>query len=244
LLLTSTLLAIALLTTGTASAQRAPAPEQLLRAWLSAQAQTVRQSGEVSFTEEAQRVLDGPFGKRTLRVRSRRTGDPGTNDWERDILAASANGRVLTPSEFDRLERLSDHLAGARVDRLLQELLFPARALARMQPVGPVAREKIEGVAAWRFDVARTRYARAPVQRMTIWIGADRADLLHTRTILERTADGSTLTVDTDYERVQGLDVPTGRHIEGTIRTRRRIRTFTLLLRVDSDYSDYRIDRK
>lgn len=244
LLLTNLLLATLVFATGAASAQPAPAPDDLLHRWVSSQVPAARLARQISFAEETQRVLDGPFGKRRLQMRSRLTGHPGTNDWKRDILTASANGRILTPSEFDRMERLSDHMAGARVDRLLQELLFPAGALARMRSVGPATRETIRGVAAWRFDAAAPETARLSVQRMTIWMSAEKATLLRSRTILNRPSDRSTLTVVTDYDRDRGLDVPVRRHVEGTIQARRRLRTFTLVLRVDSHYSDYRINRK
>ena len=54
---------------------------------------------------------------------------------------------------------------------------------------------------------------------------------------------GTPFTITTTYRRIDGLDLPVARTVEGTIPTRRRMRTFTLLFRLEATYSDYRLAR-
>jgi hypothetical protein len=43
--------------------------------------------------------------------------------------------------------------------------------------------------------------------------------------------------------RIEGFDVPRRRFMEGTLRTRRRLRTYTQLVQYEAAFSDYRFVR-
>jgi hypothetical protein len=111
-----------------------------------------------------------------------------------------------------------------------------------MKPVGSATRVRWGEDTALQFDVA-TLNARALVHRVTIWMDPDHARLLQTRAVLRRPERGSATFITTSYGRLGDFDVPVRRTIEGTTRTRRRLRTFTLVLRVETEYVDHRIDR-
>jgi len=224
-----------------AALAQATDPALLMRRWATSQAEAGEGIERITFEERTERVLDGPFGKRTVRLHARITGSPDGGDWRRDILTVSINGRPLAPREYDHL-RFRHFEDGSPTERLLEDLLIPSKLFAGMQPAGPATRVQFGTGPALRFDMVPSN-ARSPIRRVTIWMDIERAHLLKTRTVFEQPVRGSTMHVTTTYDHVGGFDVPIQRSIEGTIRTRRRLRTFTLLLRVESEFTDHHIDR-
>lgn len=227
--------------TEAAFAQRDPDPALLMRRWAASQAEDARNIQRIIIEERTERVLDGPFGLRTMRVHARLTGSPRSSDWRRDILEAFANDRELTDREYRRF-RSNHHLGSRQPEWLLEDFLLPSHLLAGMKPVGSATRVRWGEDVALQFDVA-TLNARAPVHRVTIWMDPDHARLLRTRAVWRRPEGGATTLVTTSYSRIGGFDVPVRRSIEGTTRTRRRLRIFTLVFRVETEYLDHRIDR-
>ncbi|MDX1548811.1 MAG: hypothetical protein R3247_17565, partial [Rhodothermales bacterium] len=52
------------------------------------------------------------------------------------------------------------------------------------------------------------------------------------------------LVVVTEYARVEGLDVPRRRRLEGSTQMKRRLRTYTVLYSYQARYDDYRFFRR
>ena len=95
----------------------------------------------------------------------------------------------------------------------------------------------------WRLEVV-PRLENRPVERITLWF-TQQGQRLHRSRILVQPRNGQPpILLTTDYTRLEGLDVPANRRIEGTVQTKRRMRTFTMLFVYTAAYSDYRLSRE
>jgi len=111
------------------------------------------------------------------------------------------------------------------------------RLLARGRPVGPVRTEHLGEAEVWRVEVMPPgEPGPGPVERVTLWFDPATQALLRSRAILQPA--GSTLVATVDYVRREGLDLPVARHVEGTLRTRRRGQSFTQLFTLEASYRD------
>lgn len=232
------LFSVLLIGAGPAAAQ--PAPEALVRAWLAEQAAAAEAVTHAAVAERAVHTADGPFGQRHMEVEGRLRGQlrrPET--WTRNVDAIRINGRPVPPRHYERFER-----GGPLPQRkeLLAPPLPPVRLLRGLRPAGPPAPATVEGVSAWRLD-ALPRTAETLLDRATLWFGRAEGRLLRSRVILRPPRAGGPTVVTTDYDRVEGLDLPRRRQAEGTTRTRRRLRTFTVVYALDVRYEGYTLTR-
>jgi hypothetical protein len=113
-----------------------------------------------------------------------------------------------------------------------------------MEPVAPPHEDLLDEQPHWRFDLAPER-RRARVERLTLWLTPD-GHLRRSRALLSPRRPprrDAPFVVTTDYARVQGLDVPAHRHIEGIVQQRRRERSFSMLFDYTATYSDHEVTR-
>lgn len=232
-----------------AQAQRPPSPEALLRGWLSAQAEAAGGLAGIEMMEQTTHVLDGPFGAREVQLEAFIQGTPGTRDWDRDVRSLRIDGQEVGPERRRRLERQRGYGIDRRHARdLIIAMLLPPELLIRMQPTGRVLEAEEDGALYWRLDLLMPEAERLPLERVTLWFTPRYRRLHHSRAILRSPAGppgerGASLLVTTYYDHLEGLDLPRRRHVEGTLQTKRRMRTFTLLMTVDTTYHDYRFVR-
>lgn len=82
----------------------------------------------------------------------------------------------------------------------------------------------------------------APVERITYWFDEDIERLIMSFSVVTFPGNRS-LEAQTSYERIEGLDVPVWRTIEGTFAMQRRLRTITVRLKHESTFSNYTFQR-
>lgn len=251
-------LAVGLLT-GAAAAQPAPDGARLVEAWARGQREARRAAGDVRFTERAAREVEGPSVARTVRSETEVTLGP--DGPRRRVLRAEVDGQEVRPARLDQVERRMAQAVGP-VALWGQRPPLPV-LLEELEPEGPARAADVDGRPAWLVGARsrgggprrggppreRGRGARPPEGppadgRATLWFtrGAGPPRLLRAR--FERPLpEGGSATLDAAFDAVGALDLPARHHAEAVVRQRRRLRLFTVLIRTDVEYGDYRLGR-
>jgi hypothetical protein len=241
-------LVILLLATGSVMlspvyAQEAPRPRLLVRTWLASQTEHGRDIGRVELQEQAEWVVDGPFGLRRIGWVAAVSGGPDADGWEREPLSIQANGRSVPLHRWRALEQQRHRMMGPEATRAARAVLPIHALVASMRPADEASREVVDGVSCWRIDLV-PRLNREPVERYTLWFDRNQGQLIRSRALVRPRRLDQPFTITTDYSRVEGVDVPIERLIEGTTQTKRRLRTYTLLFTYQATYTDYRFERR
>lgn len=237
-----TLLALLLLVLP-AAAQEAPRPEALLRGWLTSQDAMASNLARVALREEATWTLDGPFGVRRLRTEAEVEGGEGDESWHRRVLAVEVNGRRVPRERWRQAEQQRRRMIDPHAESAARAVVQIHQLLRKLQPAGVVVRDEIDGRRAWRLELVPRRRRDAP-ERVTLWFDRTAGHLARSRIVVQTRRSATPFIVMTEYHRVEGLDVPRRRHIEGTTQMRRRLRTYTLLFTYEARYGDYRFFRE
>lgn len=230
------LLLLGLSPTVALQAQTAPPPESLLRDWATTQREAGQDLAYIAFTETITWTVDGPFGMRETELDARVQGMPEAQEWDRQIRSLRVNGTPVPEERWRGFPHQMRRLFGRNAALMAPGLPMTLRLLARTRPASGVTAEDLGAIPTWRLDVVPIDEAR-PVDRITLWFDRETGALRQTRTIFQ--SRGSTLVATVDYERRNGLDLPRVRHLEGTLQTRRRGQSFTLLFSLDATYSAY-----
>lgn len=233
---------ILLLCTAPAVHAQVPAAAELLEPWLQSQLEHGAEVAAVRFVEHAAYTVDGPFGRRHVEQEVFVTAPPRANRWERTYRSLTVNGRPVPPERWDDLRRRRHGVAGVPLERIMRAAHLRPRLFARLRPAGAVARGDLDGVPGWRLDLV-PREETLPVERLTLWFDRNHRQLRYARAILRRERGDAPFVVETEYTRVDGLDVPHRRRIEGTFQVKRRMRTFTMLFEYEGLYDEYRVTR-
>lgn len=194
---------------------------------------------EVEVVEQTTRTLDGPFGRHRIELKTRLTGSLQGGPWHRETLGATLDGSPRPNAQGRGLERRSMGMLGPEFRSLFRMAQLPRRRIGRLQPIGPLQEDERDGKATWRLEAA-PRNPDTPLERVTLWF-SPAGHLVHSRMIMRKR--GSLLISTVDYMRLQGLDVPRARNIEGTLQTKRRMRTFSTLFTLEATYDAYRFTR-
>lgn len=220
-------------------AQDAPRPNTLVRAWLTAQSQRARDLERVELQEQAQWTLDGPFGVQQTQLLANVVGIPDSSDWQRTPISVRMNDQDVPPERWIELEQRRRSLMGSQADKAASMIVQLHRLIGRMRPAGPVAPDDVAGIASWRVELV-PRNPQEPIERYTIWFDQNNGHLIRSRALVRARRAESPFIITTAYTRVQGFEVPARRRMEGTVRTRRRMRTYTMLFTYEAVYTDYR----
>lgn len=240
-LLASCLIAAGL-TVHPAWAQNAPRPGMLVRAWLASQAERGGTIGRVKLHERAEWTIDGPFGVRSIGWEASVSGGPDTDGWQRDPISVRANGRPIPLTRWPDLDQQRRRMMGPHAEGVARAVIQFHRLIANMRPSGEAVHEALEGVPCWRVEMVPRR-PREAVERYTLWFDQDTGHLVRSRALVRAPRTDRPFLITTEYTRADGFDVPSRRLMEGTTKTRRRRRTYTVLFKYEAAYSDYRFFR-
>jgi len=235
------LLCLALLP-ATAHPQEMPRPRTLVRAWLADQAERARDVSRVDVQERAEWTIDGPFGVRRLGWVADVSGGPDVDGWHREPRSAHINGRAIPLTRWLELDEQRRSMMGPYAEPATRAVLQLHRLIASMRPTEEAVPEDIDGVPCWRVEMA-PRALREAVERYTLWFDRANGLLIRSRALVRAPRTDQPLIITTDYMRLEGFDVPRRRFMEGTLRTRRRLRTYTQLVQYEATFSDYRFIR-
>lgn len=224
-------------------ARAQPSADELLATWREAAQRSAEDVVGVRLREILERSIDGPRGEfRILTVgdtqlspllRPRRFVDElWINDEEKEV------------SELQELERRLQHALGPAAGDLRRPPALAVRTMAHAVAEGAVDRVQLDGTAAWRISGTRP-FPRGPRERLTVWFTASRTSpqLLRMKRV-RSLPDGGLLSRRTTYRRVDGLDVPLLHTVDAQIEQRRRLRTYTLVLRAEATYGAPEIERE
>lgn len=215
----------------------------LVRTWLASQAERGGHIGRVALREQAEWIIDGPFGVRSIGWEAGVSGGPDTDGWHREPIAVTANGRPIPLTRWPDLDRQRRGMMGQHAEGVARAVIQFHRLIANMRPSGEAVRETIDGVPCWRIEMVPRR-PRDAVERYTLWLDREAGHLVRSRALVRAPRTDRPFLITTDYTRVDGFDVPSLRLMEGTTKTRRRRRTYTVLFKYEAAYSDYRLFRK
>lgn len=237
----TSLFAVLLLGVIPVQAQDAPAADSsardLLRQWHTAQAERLDRVERFTAKEAAAWTLDGPFGTQAMEMTAHITGTQG--DWDRTVASVRVNGRPVVPERWERMRRRRQHLAGPEAEAMTRSVLQLPRLIRWMRPASRPTEEVLDDQQVWRFDLVPER-PRSVIERLTLWLAPD-GYLLQSRALLRPRRHPAPFIITTDYTRIQGLDVPAYRHIEGIVQQRRRERTFSMLFDYTATYTDHEL---
>ena len=226
-----------------ARAQEAPRPETLVRAWAASQGAHADEIEGVTLREHSEWTIDGPFRLRRTRLVADVHGERDGEGWARDPVEVAIDGRPVPLERWQQWERQRRQLLGPRTEEAARTVILLHDMLEHLVPAGGAVPDALDGVPAWRVElVART--AREPLDRYTLWFDRQRGHLLRSRAVARPRRSERPLVVVTEYARVEGLDVPRRRRLEGSTQMKRRLRTYTVLYSYQARYDDYRFFRR
>ena len=220
---------------GPVAAQNVPRPETLVQAWAASQGPRADALGRVELVEHGEWMIDGPFRLRRTAVVSRVAGGRGTDGWQREPVEVTVDGQPVPLARWQELDERRRELLGAPAERAARAVVILHDALGQLEPAG----ETVLDGRAWRVELV-PRDRREPLERYTLWFDRQQGHLLRSRAIARARRTDRPLVVVTEYARVEGLDVPRRRHIEGSTQMKRRLRTYTILFAYEARYEDYR----
>lgn len=230
-------LALTLLVAAPALAQRPPDAQALLDGWAAHWRRAARGAEAIEADERLSREVDGPRGRVTIEtdagVRYDRAGAP-----RRDVRRLRVDGRDLTPDDRRAQGRLR-RAFGPAAEELVAPPALPGLAFADAEAAG-IAADRLGGRAAWRVDLRLVR----GLDRATAWFsqGAE-PRLLRVRLDGERPRGGR-YERTVDYARVDGLDLAAATEATVTLRQRRRLREYVVVLSSEGRYAGYRVTRR
>ncbi len=210
------------------------------RSWMEEQRQSIERITSFQVNETVLHTMDGGFGKQALRTQARLRGGPDADPPGRTIIRMELNGREVSPEHGERVRRQQRSMFRTEIGRVFESFRFPVQDFSRMQMTRQMTEDELHGVPVWRVDAApRTR--SNPVERMTAWFDAETFQLLATQTLMH-TRGGQPVRVRSTYQRIDGIDLPLQRVLEGSSAVRRRMRLFTVLFERTIDFSNYQLE--
>lgn len=241
-----------------ASPAQAPDAERLLYGWIDGQREAARAAAGpgppvLAFTEHAERRFDGLRGGRTIETVSAMRWDGGALD--RRVLRARVDGRALSPEAIARLEDRLDEAHGPELRLLRRAPILSSRFFAGFVPVGDAEAVERDGRTLWRVE-ARPAERRGEPARAALFFAAGRRDrprLLHAEVEIvpppprgrrprRGPAPDARILLEADFDRTpDGLDLARQQRVEAVVQQRRRLRTFSVAVYADLQFSDYQL---
>ena len=224
-------------------ARSQPSAGELLDTWRKAAARSADGGVSVRLRETLVRDIDGPRGE----VRIRTVGDTELSPLLRPRRFVDELWIDGEPTDVDKtqgMERRLRHALGPVARDLRRPPALAVRTLAHAEADGAVERVQLDGALAWRI-VGTRPLRRGPRERLTAWFTASSTSPRLIRLRRERSLpDGGSLDRMTTYRRVGGLDVPATHTVDAQVEQRRRLRTYTLVLRAEATYGAPQVERE
>lgn len=217
-----------------------PASEAMLRAWFVSQQTLLSNLHAFEHTEAAEWTLDGPFNIHHMAHEAEVRVSRDTDELQRDLQSMHLDGAPVSPDRWEALQQRRRTMAGPELDALTRVERQLPRFLRALRVVGRATEESVHGSTVLRVELV-PRNDDHRLERATLWFDVTQGHLYQSRLLVRRRAALPPFIITTTYTRHQGMDVPVARHIEGTVQTRRRGRTFTTLIDYRAQYSNHRL---
>lgn len=226
---------------GAALGQSTPEPQALIDQWLRAQHDQIRALAFIELRQEATWTVDGPYGAQSTRWTAHLSAVPGEGLTDYEVESVDVNGRDVPPEHWRQMAQRRFRMLGPALRPHVQGLPRATRLLRSLRPVSSARLDTTTAVPTWRID-AVTRAPHPRLDRVTLWFDQSTDRLHRSRLLMRLHPTGPPAIVTTRYRPVDGLDVPTHRRIEGSARTQRRLRTFTVLFTYEATFGEYVIE--
>lgn len=231
---------IVLCTVVCSGANAQTAVERLER-WADGQNAALNGVRQVTMLERGRHVYEGATGQRRLGMSTRYVLESGNAPPQRDVVEVTIDGEPVDRPDEGRRRRHENPIQ-ASMQRAVDLLLQPARLLPLMQPPDEV--ETIEFNGTEYVSIRMRAIDPGPgLVRAVWWFDPADGRLVQVRVFVEN-AEGGALDAFVRYERIEGIDLPVRRRVEGSFPWKRRMRTFTILVDVRADIDDHAIIRR
>ncbi|HEX8386200.1 MAG TPA: hypothetical protein VF576_08455 [Rubricoccaceae bacterium] len=237
------LLAVVLVAPALAPAAQ-PAPDALVDAWRRGWQAASRTVDRVALDEALTRRVEGPRGTATLETRGTVSFDAGAPGGRavRRLRSATVDGREVDVDRVAELDRRLVRAFGGGSEESARPPLLPSVALARATAVG-VQGDAVDGRPAWRValrmpDARPGRRGRpSRPDRAEAWFtrSADAPRLLRIRVEGDR-PHGAAFARTVEYDRTDGLDLPSAMATTIEVRQRRRLRVYATTVATEARY--------
>lgn len=207
--------------------------ERLLDRWRTDQNEAAVTLVRMRMEEDATYDTEGAFGPRQMEIGSTVVIDRSTPHADRDLRYVRMGKRELDAEDLQKHRRFQSPIRRDLM-RAADQLLFPERLLPSQEPLGDPDSERLDGRDIVRVQTV-ARNDEGPVERITWFFERTSGRLLQTRSVV-RGDERGTMVVTVLYDRIEGLDLPVGRELEGSFSLRRRTRTYTVLATAQATY--------
>lgn len=212
-----------------------PSADALLRTWTENWEDAAQGLESVSFDETLLRTIEGPRG--TLDIETRGTLRLFQSQRpRRTVMDAWVNEDPVELDKRSGMERRLRLSLGRPARYLTRPAPLPIVLLDSAEPIGEIEVVLDGSERAWMLPLLRPS-RRGPPERLTAWFSTSRTEprllrLQRDRRLRHR----DTLTRIATYARIDGLDVPVSQTVDAQIEQRRRLRTYTLVIRSEATY--------
>lgn len=222
-----------------AGASAQTATERLDR-WAAGQKTALAGVRQITMLERGHHMYEGAAGARRLGMSTRYTLGPGAEPPQREVIEITVDGKPVDRPEGDRPRRHENPIQES-MQRAVDLLFQPARILPLMHP--PEEVETVEMGGQEYMSIRMRALDPGPgLVRAVWWLDPADGRLVQVRVFVEN-PEGGALDASVRYERIEGIDLPVRRRVEGSFPWRRRMRTFTILLDVRADIEEHRVVR-
>ena len=216
--------------------------EKLLQEWAALQENAVAGTDFITFTRTIEQTIDSPHGRDQTRKVAEVFGRPNSKFWVDHIVSASVNGRTVEEEQLARHKQRWRPGLQPYMDIMENVNPLPPETISTLQPSTPIQPDTVHHVPVWSFN-AVTPNDDSKLERATLWFRQDSLQLEQSRAIYEP-VNGQSLIVTTEYTRVGELDMPERIESEGILRYKRRLRSFTLLVKSTAVCDNFSVVRR
>jgi hypothetical protein len=223
-----------------AAGARAQSAVERLDRWARGQEAALTGVRSITMVERGHHMYEGASGPRRMGMDTRYTLGTGTTPPVREVLELTVDGEPHERKPPDR-RRHDGNPMQESMQRAVDLLLQPTRLLAEMNPPEEVETIEFNGQQVVSIRT-RARDPEAGVARAVWWLDPADGRLVQARVFVE-SPEGGAFDASVRYDRIEGIDLPVRRRVEGSFPLRRRMRTFTILVDVRADIEGHEIAR-
>jgi len=221
-------------------AVRAQSAADRLDRWAAGQQAALSGVRSITVVERGHHMYEGASGPRRMEMTTRYTLDGRPVPPEREVLDLVVNGKPMGRPDPNRPRRHENPVLES-MQRSVDLLLQPVRLLPLMEPPEQVETAEFNG-REYVSIRTQARDQESGLVRAVWWLDPDDGRLVQVRVFVEN-REGGAFDVSVRYDRIEGIDVPVRRRVEGSFPWQRRMRTFTILVDVRAELSEHAIVR-
>jgi len=243
----------------------------MVRSWTQSQRQALSEVARVKVEADVRHLVDGGSAERLAEYHLSYEGEPGRGNMERRISDFRLSGDRIDPGQAEQLLRRLRSSFHPEFAPLLDGFVFPAQIMGRFRPAAPLSRMEFEGRPYIRVELlpgqgpppdrppggigngppdgrrpppggrqGPPRPPDRPPERAVALFDADSGRLVLIQVTLSFPGNREGI-VETEFIRINGVDLPSRIRIEGAFSIPRRLRSVTVRLDHETRFKDYEL---